>query len=539
MQNITRKAASTDVSVVIRIVDSTDGSPETGVTSATPGLALEYRREGATSTAITETDLTNLNDAHSDGGMKHVANGYYRLDVPDAAVAAGATGCLVHGTVTGMVVIGSYINLTQMPADVTHWLGTAAATPTVAGVPEVDVTHWIGTAAATPTVAGVPEVDVTHWIGTAAATPTVAGVPEVDVTHWLGTAAATPTTAGVPEVDVTFVNGAAASAASAQLGVNVVNVGGAALSTSTAQIGVNLVNVAGAAVSTTTAQLGVNAVQISGDATAADNLETAFDDTAGPVPWLGISDQGTAQSATATTVVLRAATPFGADNAPIGSVLAVYGSTQGYWQFRSVTDYVTSTDTATVDTWDVTPSGTITYKVFGSAPASVGSPVPANVTHWYGAAVPIPTVAGVPETDITHVSGAATDTASAQLGVNVVQAGGTAWGSGAITDAAVATGAITAAKFSAGAIDAAAIATDAIGASELSDAAVDKILDEVIVGGYTLRQLLRGFGSALLSKASGLDTTTATFRSVDDTKNVIVATVDANGNRTAITLDLT
>jgi hypothetical protein len=52
--------------------------------------------------------------------------------------------------------------------------------------PAVNVTQWLGTAAATPTVAGVPEVDVTHWLGTAAATPTVAGVPEVDLTHVAG-----------------------------------------------------------------------------------------------------------------------------------------------------------------------------------------------------------------------------------------------------------------------------------------------------------------------------------------------------------------
>jgi hypothetical protein len=55
--------------------------------------------------------------------------------------------------------------IVPLPANVTTWLGTAAATPTVAGVPEVDVTHWIGTAAATPTVAGVPEVDLTHVAG--------------------------------------------------------------------------------------------------------------------------------------------------------------------------------------------------------------------------------------------------------------------------------------------------------------------------------------------------------------------------------------
>lgn len=90
-------------------------------------------------------------------------------------------------------------------ANTTAWLGSVAATPTVAGVPEVDVTHWIGTAAATPTTAGVPEVDVTHWLGTAAATPTTAGVPEVDVTFWLGTAA--QGASGRPQVDVELIEG--------------------------------------------------------------------------------------------------------------------------------------------------------------------------------------------------------------------------------------------------------------------------------------------------------------------------------------------
>ena len=92
-------------------------------------------------------------------------------------------------------------------------------------------------------------------------------------------------------------------------------------------------------------------------------------DTVGPVPALGILDRGTAQSATSTTTVLRSAATF-ADDTVIGATLMVFGSTQGYWQTRSVTDYVLSTDTATVDTWTVTPSGTITYVLFAGAPAS-------------------------------------------------------------------------------------------------------------------------------------------------------------------------
>jgi len=92
-------------------------------------------------------------------------------------------------------------------------------------------------------------------------------------------------------------------------------------------------------------------------------------------------------------------------------------------------------------------------------------------------------------------------------------------------------------------VTATAIAADAIGASELAtDAAAeiaDAVLDEVIEGTRTLRQILRGFSSALLSKLSGAATATNTFRDIDDTKARITATVDADGNRTAITLDLT
>ena len=73
----------------------------------------------------------------------------------------------------------------------------------------------------------------------------------------------------------------------------------------------------------------------------------------------------------------------------------------------------------------------------------------------------------------------------------------------------------------------------------LSSTGVDDILDEVVEGSHTFRQLLRGFAAALLAKASGLETTNAIYRDVDDSKNRIDATVDADGNRTAVTLDLT
>lgn len=60
----------------------------------------------------------------------------------------------------------------------------------------------------------------------------------------------------------------------------------------------------------------------------------------------------------------------------------------------------------------------------------------------------------------------------------------------------------------------------------------------VVDGTNSAIKLMRGFSAALLGKVSGGGTTTMTFRDAPDSKDVIEATVDADGNRTAITLDL-
>jgi hypothetical protein len=120
------------------------------------------------------------------------------------------------------------------------------------------------------------------------------------------------------------------------------------------------------------ARIPADMTAISGDTAAADALEVAFDFTCGPVSNLGITRQCTAQSATATTLVLDASAPF-ANDTPIGQTLVACGSTQGYCQSEAITDYDTGTDTATVDTWTVTPSGTITFYMFGTAPGSGGA----------------------------------------------------------------------------------------------------------------------------------------------------------------------
>lgn len=80
--------------------------------------------------------------------------------------------------------------------------------------------------------------------------------------------------------------------------------------------------------------------------------------------------------------------------------------------------------------------------------------------------------------------------------------------------------------------------TDALDV-EINAASVDAIWDEQVDGTVTGRQSMRLHNAALGGKASGLGTTTAVYRNLADTKDVISATVDADGNRTTVTRDLT
>ena len=90
----------------------------------------------------------------------------------------------------------------------------------------------------------------------------------------------------------------------------------------------------------------------------------------------------------------------------------------------------------------------------------------ASANAWSGAAG-----SSIGTANMTQIAGSAVNTAAAQLGVNVVNAGNVGWNSGsiqsstfsdeAITAAKIANGAISAAKFGSGAIDAAALAPDA------------------------------------------------------------------------------
>lgn len=84
------------------------------------------------------------------------------------------------------------------------------------------------------------------------------------------------------------------------------------------------------------------------------------------------------------------------------------------------------------------------------------------------------------------------------------------------------------------------VQSDIAALNNLSAADVgDAVLDEVVEGSITLRQSIRGHNAALLGKSSGLETSTALYRDLADSKNRIDADVDTFGNRSTVTLDLT
>ena len=61
----------------------------------------------------------------------------------------------------------------------------------------------------------------------------------------------------------------------------------------------------------------------------------------------------------------------------------------------------------------------------------------------------------------------------------------------------------------------------------------------VVEGTYTYKDFMRLIGSVLFGKATGGGTANPKYRDMADSKNRIVGTVDANGNRTAVTKDAT
>lgn len=172
----------------------------------------------------------------------------------------------------------------------------------------------------------------------------------------------------------------------------------------------------------------------------------------------------------------------------------------------------------------------------GGLNPTAGNVTLAAATH---AGVTIPNVTTVATVN-TATRCLLVDTATVTLNVSGTVAGSVASVTGNLSGtvanvALLLNSAIAPLSFQTGAIDAAVIATDA--GTEIANAILDQA--NGIETGYTVRQAGRLLLSASAAKLSGALTTTIAIRDVGDSKDRITATVDASGNRTAITLDAT
>jgi hypothetical protein len=106
----------------------------------------------------------------------------------------------------------------------------------------------------------------------------------------------------------------------------------------------------------------------------------------GAIAALGVVDEGTLQSATGTTAVLRAALSL-ADDILNGGFICIYSGT-GAGQSRAIDDFTGATDTVTVSpAWVTNPDNTSKYLIFRTPPASTGSIPDVNTTKFGGTTV--------------------------------------------------------------------------------------------------------------------------------------------------------
>lgn len=121
MADFTFTAGGTNPTVYIYLTDASTGtSPATGLTSASAGASVYYTRPRAAATNAVIGPLTAVTSAHSDGGFIEVdatnAKGLYRLDLPDAVIAAGEDYAIVSVEFDAALERSFIIGLDPLPA---------------------------------------------------------------------------------------------------------------------------------------------------------------------------------------------------------------------------------------------------------------------------------------------------------------------------------------------------------------------------------------------------------------------------------------
>jgi len=452
MAKLSIKPGSTSQALYVFIRDSsvTTGAGLTGLAFNTGSLVASYVRPLAARTAITLATQTTTG-AFSSGGFVEVdatnMPGVYRFDIPDAAIATGVRS--VVAMLKGAANMEPCVLEIDLNAEVnaTHLLGTAISTPATAGILDVNTKNINNVAAATPGASGGVLISGSNSGTTTLGALTVTGATtctgNVSMAAGLNITQSSSNTSALVITGNGTGHGAIFTSGSGATGNGIQSTSAATNGHGIAGTGVG--TGAGAIVTGGATGQGLRLVggSTSGAALALNN--TSGDPLTlpvGAIPALGITDNGTAQSATGTTLVLRSAAAF-ADDELIGASILITGGSAGVGQVRVITDYVGSTDTATVDTWTTTPTGTITYAIFGGSPASASLIPTVDVAKWNGTTVATPATAGIPDINVKNINNvvAATPGASGGILISGSNSGTTTLGALTITGTTTHTGA--------------------------------------------------------------------------------------------------
>jgi hypothetical protein len=313
-------------------------------------------------------------------------------------------------------------------------------------------------------------------------------------------------TSGRVNADITHIAAAAVSTSTAQLGVNVVNFGGSAGTFASGRPAVNASYIGGVPVTATTSITFPSTCTVATTTGAVGSVTGAV---------------GSVTGLTAANLDVAVSSRMGAYTQPTGFLAATFPGT-----VASTTNITAGTLTTVTTATNVTmvnglAAGVITATSI-AADAITDAKVASDVT--------IASVTGAVGSVTGNVGGNVTGSVGSVVGA-VGSVTGNVGGNVTGSVGSVATGGIAAASFAAGAIDAAAIAADF--GTEIANA----VLAAGDIDSYSLEEALKIIGASVAGKLSGAATTTITIRSMDDTANRVTATVDSDGNRTAVTLN--
>lgn len=462
------------------------------VDEADGGTEVSVRCQGG-------TNATATNDFVDKGSDYEITLTATEMQCATVIVTVAATTIEVFAINT---VNNASAAIPQLNANVTQFGGSAGTFS--GGRPEVNTTHAAGTAWGSGAITAASIA--TDAIGAAEIAADAIGAAEV------ANATIDAATFASGAIDATAIAtdaiGAAEIAADAIAASEIATDAIGAAEVAADAIGASEI----AANALTTAEIATGAIssdEVADGAIDAGALADAAIDNAafacsGAFPILGVTDCGTAQAATGTTLQARSGATF-ADDEVIGQTILISGGSAGVGQSRTISDNVGSTDTLTVPTWTTTPTGTVTYVQFGTAAASGGGSVTIAAggitsSSFASGAIDATAIAA----DAIGASELATDAiGAAELAADAIGASEIA--ANALTTAEIATGAISSDEVADNAIDAGALASDAITAAKLAS----DVTTELQTGLAT--------AAALATVDTVADTIQATTDKLDDT----------------------